>query len=225
MSEALIVFARYPRLGRVKTRLEPFLGRGACLRLHSAFLEDTVRRTAALAEHRFLYLADCTVSEARQLGSSRGWGNLQIRVQTGKGMGQRMSRAFQEVRRLHSRILIIGTDSPTLPLPTIPRAFQKLRECKVVIGPSEDGGYYLLGLAEARPALFEEIEWGSSSVLSQTLAKLGSSKYALLPAWYDVDRPRDLERLGDDLKRPFDGFPRKTKQVMDSLTWEKTSRQ
>jgi glycosyltransferase A (GT-A) superfamily protein (DUF2064 family) len=93
--------------------------------------------------------------------------------------------------------VLIGSDSPDLPLTFLKRAFQRLKHRDVVIGPAMDGGYYLIGLRAPTPALFEGIEWGSARVLSQTMAIIAREKLtvALLPPWYDVDDAQSLELL------------------------------
>jgi hypothetical protein len=93
--------------------------------------------------------------------------------------------------------VLIGSDSPDLPLPYLKRAFQRLKHRDVVIGPALDGGYYLIGLRAPTPALFEGIEWGSKRVLSQTTKIIAHEKLSvsLLPPWYDVDDAQSLELL------------------------------
>jgi uncharacterized protein len=95
------------------------------------------------------------------------------------------------------RTVIIGTDSPTLPLSYIQKAFDVLKEIPVTIGPTFDGGYYLIGLSEQNDKIFDDIEWSTSSVFSQTLARIKATNKRLyvLPPWYDVDTPDSLEFL------------------------------
>jgi hypothetical protein len=95
------------------------------------------------------------------------------------------------------RTVIIGTDSPTLPLSYISKAFDVLNDVPVTIGPTFDGGYYLIGLSVLEDALFENIEWSTSSVFSQTLQriKVANKQLCILPPWYDVDTSDSLEFL------------------------------
>jgi len=96
--------------------------------------------------------------------------------------------------------VIIGTDSPTLPASVFSDAFRLMEDRPLVLGPAEDGGYYLIGLSKVIPEIFTGIDWGTGWVLQQTLRAAGSNKVALLPQTYDIDTPEDLQRL----KREFD---------------------
>ncbi len=99
------------------------------------------------------------------------------------------------------RAVIIGTDSPTIPLSYIRGAFDALEEVPVTIGPTFDGGYYLIGLSEQNETVFDNIEWSTSSVFSQTLARIktASKQLCILPPWYDVDTPDSFEFLRSHL--------------------------
>ena len=99
------------------------------------------------------------------------------------------------------QFVVIGADSPNVPIEFIEQAFDELSRVPVVLGPSEDGGYYLLGTAGFVPPIFEQIAWGTPAVWSQTTTRLASAQlpFARLPSWYDVDRLTDLRRLLDDL--------------------------
>jgi glycosyltransferase A (GT-A) superfamily protein (DUF2064 family) len=99
----------------------------------------------------------------------------------------------------HGKVLLVGTDSPTLPLALVMEAEDRLETADLVFGPSDDGGYYLLGQRRLYPEIFCGVAWGSTDVLPTTLAKLETSRVQLLPPWYDVDRPDDLVRLQRDL--------------------------
>ena len=121
-----------------------------------------------------------------------------------------MWNAYREISRVSSMAVFLGTDTPTLPLQHIREGLKKLKQCQVILGPVEDGGYYLLALSEARRELFQDIDWGTSAVLAQTRSKLQPQEYLLLPPWYDVDTDQDLKRLKGDLGSDFEGFPHRT---------------
>src|SRR5262249_37661668 len=113
-------------------------------------------------------------------------------------LGQRMANFF--AAQLHNRaqrVVLVGTDSPTLALEFIQRGFDSLRDADVVLGPATDGGYYLLGCARRLPPIFSGIAWGKSSVLAETVARLSDPAWrlALLPPWYDVDTLDDWKML------------------------------
>ncbi|MFQ5739251.1 MAG: TIGR04282 family arsenosugar biosynthesis glycosyltransferase, partial [Acidobacteriota bacterium] len=209
MNEALVIFARYPRLGCVKTRLNSHLSPQESLRLYQAFLLDTVERTASLRPRRFLYLGDGSRRETAEFARDHHFpADLEMRPQRGGDLGERLWNAYLDLCGRFGRIVFVGTDTPSLPLAYITQAFEKLGQVPIAIGPVEDGGYYLLGVSESRRELFHGVDWGTGSVLQQTLDRLPKQDYVLLPAWHDVDTPADLKRLKRDVDRGFEGFPR-----------------
>jgi rSAM/selenodomain-associated transferase 1 len=114
-------------------------------------------------------------------------------------LGDRMRRVAKALLARHGKVLLVGTDSPTLPLEFVVEAEDRLDAADLVFGPSEDGGYYLLGQRRLFPEIFRGVVWGGTGVLRATLAKLDTSRAHLLPPWYDVDRPDDLARLRSEL--------------------------
>ena len=153
----------------------------------------------------------------------RNWRRkLQIRRQRGAALGARMSNAVAELLAGGwGRVVIVGGDHPTLPRARLLEAFRKLERADVVLGPSLDGGYYLVGCGRWLPVMFEGIPWGTSRVFRATrmrLARLGIPMAVLRP-WYDVDRPRDLARLRRELaRRPRDdNYPRELKDFLERL--------
>ena len=219
MTDALVIFARYPRLGRVKTRLASLLSAEGCLALHRAFLLDTLDRTADLKARRYLYLSECTDQEQNEFARRYSLHDtlIDIRPQKGTDLGDHLWNAYLEVSQEYPRVAFIGTDSPSLPTEYISHALTKLADYPVVVGPCQDGGYYLIGLSQSRPELFRDIQWGTSSVLEQTLGSLKIGEYALLPSWYDVDHDADLVRLRSDLETLFEGFPRRTAEYLRAV--------
>lgn len=195
MDPVVLLFAKVPRSGDVKTRLIPPLKPGEAARLYTAFLRDTVRTVVQLEADVRLYLAP-PLPEKEMVGIPP---DVRIREQQGETLGERMKRAFQETFDTGAdRILLIGTDHPTLPPSFIRRAAVALDEPhSVSIGPTDDGGFYLLGMNAFFPELFQDMSYGHSNVFSETLSRLGRTDATLtvLPRWYDVDRPEDLEQL------------------------------
>jgi rSAM/selenodomain-associated transferase 1 len=120
-----------------------------------------------------------------------------IEAQAGADLGERLSGAFDRLLEGTDRAVIIGSDSPDLPVQYIRRAFQRLKHKDVALGPATDGGYYLIGLRAAAPALFEGVKWGGPSVLADTLAGVEKDRrtLAMLPVWYDVDDEASLRTL------------------------------
>jgi len=193
---ALVVFAKAPVPGAVKTRLVPPLTPFQAADLHTAFICDTLERTAGLLYARYLACAPTSRTPffdacAKRYGIttlSQGVGDL----------GVRMLRISRALLRRHPYVLLIGTDSPTLPLSRFEQADTLLADADWVFGPSRDGGYYLAGQRRLAPAMFTSVPWGTGDVLTVTLERL-HARAALLPPWYDVDRPDDLDRLRKDL--------------------------
>ena len=120
-------------------------------------------------------------------------------------LGQRMVSFFetQLAQGRDDRVVLIGTDSPTLPLAMIEMAFDALRTVPVVLGPTCDGGYYLVGATGQVPPIFAGIDWSTPSVWQQTIDRLhaASCRFAELPRWYDVDDLQDLFQVADELKQ------------------------
>ena len=218
MNGALVIFGRYPRLGEVKTRLQPFLGAEACLALHQALLLDTVERTSSLNLQRFLYLAACSSKEGQAFAEeNRIPLCLELGIQHGDGLGERLWKAYQDISTQWDKVIFVGSDSPTLPTEFIEKAFLELERLPVVLGPAEDGGYYLIGLSQPRQDLFSDIDWGTGSVLEQTRAKLDPEQYSLLPSWYDIDTVEDLVRLHRDLAQNPARVPQRTQAWIRSI--------
>lgn len=203
---ALLVFAKTPVPGRVKTRLTPPLTPEEAGALYAAFLDDAFAQYAELEVDVLAFLATkeaTAVAEAAvrwpgSFGRARA-----VFAQQGSGLGERMAHAVaRSFRAGYERLVVIGTDHPTLPLDFVRRAFRELEAgTKIVIGPSEDGGYYLLGMNQFFPELWDGMRYSHTAVFEQTLnrAERTSASLVVLPVWYDVDDATDLDRLIRDL--------------------------
>jgi len=184
----LAVFAKAPLPGRVKTRLA--LPPGEAARLYAAFVRDTLGKAAALGPPICVfYDSDRALLEPLAPDGIR-WAD-----QDGGDLGARLAR-------VPAPCLILGTDSPHLPPSVLRAALDALPRFDVVLGPAEDGGYYLIGLRDRQPLLFDDIAWSTDAVMAQTLARasaLGLSVFQT-PPWYDLDTPADLRRLARALE-------------------------
>jgi len=208
-------------LGQVKTRLCPPLLPEQALALHRALVEDTLERhgTDSARNERFLYLSE-PLREPSDLSIPEGWG---LRLQSGGDLGERLSGCFQDAfAEGAERLVVLGSDSPTLPLELPDRAFAALATTAVVLGPARDGGYYLVGASRFVPEMFRGIAWGGPQVLAQSLSALAHAGLApqLLPTWYDVDTMADIEALEkeiDRLRREGRPFPRRVAEALSSL--------
>lgn len=199
----IIVFAREPLPGAAKTRLIAKLGRANTAALADAFIHDALAKAGALGTS--LALAGDAASGAANSQYFRALARRHraALLEQGEGtLGARMRRVIEPFADRGA--ILIGTDTPSLPLPLLRRSLALLRSASVVLGPSLDGGYYLLGVRGVMPDIFRGVRWGSASVLAETIARLDRQRlrYALAPSWYDVDRWSDLLLLCAGLRRP-----------------------
>lgn len=219
--ELLIIFAKAPEPGQVKTRLQPLFTKEAAARFQEALILDTLHATSSLSCRRVLACAPpanhpffLRCVEER---------SISILEQQGENLGDRLKNAFHwGFSQGFKKVVIIGSDAPTLPTDFIEEAYLHLSLVSVVLGPSLDGGYYLIGAQPPTPDLFEEIAWGTATVFLSTLRKLNRRKEAfhLLPFWYDIDRPQDLLLLKEhleSLERKGAPFPKETYQALRLL--------
>lgn len=189
---ALILFARDPVLGKVKTRLSPFLKEDAILKLYTCFLQDSLDKIRQVKDVDHFV----GVAPSNESGFFNGTSGSDIRlfVQEGKDLGDKMRRAIQDrFAEGYKRVVIIGSDSPSLPVSYITQAFGSDKD--MVLGPSTDGGYYLIGMRGKVVEVFDEVTWGTETVLRETCERLmrSGADMELLPVWYDVDNPEDLK--------------------------------
>lgn len=186
---AILVFSKTAELGKVKTRLRPTLNEEECLRLHLAMLQDTLDCCGSVAAETVLYLTT----------PSHQPFPVPVRYQTQGDLGARMKNAFQENLGPFESVVIVGTDAPALTPSILEEAFHATESHDLVLGPSEDGGYYLIGLKQIISDIFENIPWSTPSVLPFTLDRMAQHSVHLLPRLYDIDLPQDLARLEADL--------------------------
>lgn len=202
---ALAVMTKAPRAGKVKTRLTPPLTSEEAAALNICFLRDT---TAAIS-------ATASEGHARGIGVYTPVGeesayneilpaHFELVAQRGDAFGERLIAAAEDLLQVgfHS-LCLIDSDSPTVPQRAYSQAVQFLSQPgdRLVIGPSEDGGYYLIGLKKIHRRIFEEIDWSTERVFQQTLerAREIGLPVELLPTWYDVDDRSTLRRLSREL--------------------------
>ncbi|MET4107592.1 TIGR04282 family arsenosugar biosynthesis glycosyltransferase [Hymenobacter sp. UYP22] len=191
----LIVFAREPELGRVKTRLAAGIGAEAALAVYRELLALSAAAVTAAQVPATIWLAEAPAG-ADPTQPRPEWPGFPWREQPAAGtLGERMSQAFREALAAGAgRVVIMGTDCPGLSADLLRRAFDQLLHHDVVVGPADDGGYYLLGMNALHPDLFANKAWSTASVLPDTLAdaaRLGL-RVAHLPTLHDVDSAQDL---------------------------------
>lgn len=205
---ALTIMTKAPRAGEVKTRLTPPLTLEEAAELNICFLRDM---TASIlgAGDGMRGIACYTPSDAAAEYREIVPGAFRLIAQRGTELGERMICAFQDLLGVgFSAVCLIGSDSPTVPASTFAEAVKIIArpDARLVLGPSEDGGYYLIGLKKIHRRLFEGIRWSTGSVMEQTMeraAELGLPVH-LLPTAYDVDDVVALRRLCHDLLGPND---------------------
>lgn len=201
VNTCLIVFAKNPIPNQVKTRLFPKLSPEEAASLYRAFLTDWCETLAELSNID-LVIAYTPPDSQPDLQALIG-DDVTYIPQTGEDLGARLTSATQWASKNgYEKILLVGSDSPTLPLSYIFQAVVGLDSREIVIGPSMDGGYYLIGfsaenLVEIVPSIFEEIAWSTPHVFQQTVERIQimNATLKLLPPWYDVDTPEDLAFL------------------------------
>ena len=196
-SDRVIVFSKYPEPGYAKTRLIPCLGQGRAAKLQQHLSHHTfeVAREFCAGTGDRCWHVRFAGGSAEKMAAMFGDVVGRFLPQEGEGLGQRLQHATQAAFQDGvSKLLVIGTDCPAMSKDVLGRAFKKLSASDIVLGPALDGGYYLIGMRAPKPLLFENIAWGSDSVLKQTIAaaKRAKCNVVLLDPLADVDHPEDL---------------------------------
>ncbi len=191
---SLIIFAKSPVAGQVKTRLIPSIGREKATNLYRELLARTLD-TAVKTQFTDIQLWISGNIRHRYFSGFKNRNNFKFYQQEGKDLGQRMFNAFDSVLKKHPYAILIGSDCPSLLNSDLKRAMTLLKNGKeLVLGPAKDGGYYLIGLRKNNFKLFSEIKWGGESVFSETYSRAKKMKLdiELLSEKRDVDRASDL---------------------------------
>lgn len=190
-SDCLIIFTRNPELGKGKRRLAATVGDQAALEIYTFLLEHTREITKDLQATKKVWYSE-------EVKKNDDWDNTLYHkyVQEGKDLGVRMKIAFLDAFETHDYVIIIGSDMHDMNQADLENAFKKLHAHDAVIGPAEDGGYYLLGFTKKLVSgIFENKEWGTATVLEKTLDNLKDHNYALLEERNDVDYYDDIKNI------------------------------
>jgi uncharacterized protein len=196
--DCLIIFTRHPEPGKAKTRLIPALGAEGAASLHRKMVEQTLLQARNLQKLQPLAIEVWFVGGNADLMATWLGEDLSFQVQPDGDLGDRLLSAFQNAfSKGHRRVVTIGTDCPVLDTAILEQSFIALQHSILTIGPTRDGGYYLIGLQYCIPELFSGIPWSTSTVFNDTLkiAERLQVMPALLPCLYDIDLPQDLENL------------------------------
>ena len=191
---AFILFLKYPERGTVKTRLASVLGDDLTYEIYKCFLADISAMTHQIKAQKII------VYSGPECVSFPDFPGIQCLPQRGSNIGERMYGAFLEVfAQGFERCVLIGSDSPDLPADLVNDAFEKLDFADVVLGPSADGGYYLIGFKRKslNQSIFSDIHWSTVDVFSETVRSIDEAglKLALLPQWSDIDEFDDLKKF------------------------------
>jgi uncharacterized protein len=190
MTEALIIFVRHPEKGKVKTRLAAKLGAAAALDIYERLLRHTREIAMGMTVDKFIFYAD-----GIQMNDAWDQPGFFKKAQSAGDLGDRMMNAFEEIfAEGYSKVCIIGSDCAELSTSIVTKGFDALADSDVVIGPATDGGYYLLGMQQFYPQLFESIPWSTANVALQTIDIMHRSGIGVyqLPILSDVDEVEDV---------------------------------
>lgn len=193
MKNALLIFVKNLVSGNVKTRLAASIGNTAAMKVYERLLQHTCNISKNVVATKIVFYSDF-------IDRKDTWNPVEFekKIQSRGALGERMLRAFdQTFKKGIQRVIIIGTDCPGISESILNNAFEALNMVDVVIGPADDGGYYLLGMKEVHKYLFEEISWSTSLVLEQTIDRCQKQhlKYQLLDVLADVDEEKDLKHM------------------------------
>ncbi len=195
MKNAIIIMAKVPEAGKVKTRLQPRLTPEQSAEFAECLLRDAIAKVAGKQNQLIIAYSP---ADGRDFFDQFSQHKIIYTPQKGIDLGERMFNGFDfAFAQKMDSVVMIGTDSPTFPAEFIDQAFEFLDSSDSVLGETEDGGYYLIGLKTLNGEIFENVEWSSSETFKQTttnIRKLGLS-ISFLPKWYDIDEPEDLDRL------------------------------
>lgn len=210
----VVIMAKAPRLGMVKTRLARHLSPLAVNDLYRCLFQDTI--TLAQALHGVEIAVMCPAADVEDLSRLTNT-HVPVVAQTGDGLAAGLTSVFAHFSAArHRRVIAFNTDSPHLPASVLENAFDTLGSCDVVVGPTDDGGYYLVGATASHPRLFADDCMGTQNALQALLSRaqtLGLSLH-LADTFYDVDELADLSRLAIELQR----FPERAPKTADWLS-------
>lgn len=197
---ALIIMAKEPKVGSTKTRLCPPLTLSESAKLYEALLLDTIDLVSTLEEIDLAIAV--TPPESTPYFKEIAPDDTNLVPVDCEDIGQCLNKVLDHLLQMgYQNALALNSDGPSLPIEYIHQAVIRLDGHDLVFGPSEDGGYYLIGLKEMSDSIFTGIDWSTSRVLTQTLEKCDKLglQVDLLPPWYDIDTAADIERLREEL--------------------------
>lgn len=225
---ALVIMAKLPAVGHTKSRLSPALTAREAAALYEALLRDTIQLAARLVGMQLVIAI--TPPDALDYFRRISPPGTRLLPVAGADIGECLNQALSQLlTEGYTQAIALNSDGPSLPITYLRRALDELdrRRTDVVLGPSDDGGYYLIGLKRPHPALFRGVAWSTERVTRQTLARAEAMglEVAQLPSWYDVDTDADLQRLLQQLRTlPDDALPHTRRWLRDSQRSESHDR-
>jgi rSAM/selenodomain-associated transferase 1 len=217
----LVIMAKAPRPGAVKTRLAPCLSHKAVIAFYCCLLDDTLALARSLGDLEVAIMCpDSDVNELAQLAGNEA----SVVAQKGDGLAAGLTSVFAHFAEDHQRIIAFNSDSPHLPRSVLEDAFETLAAHDVVVGPTHDGGYYLVGAKTSHPALFARDGMGTSSALERLLSRARALELSLgfVDPFYDIDVADDLTRLAVELRLAPERAPRTAVWLKE---WERVAAQ
>ncbi len=216
--DTLMVVAKQPAPGQTKTRLCPPLTPAQAADLYTCFLRDTLELIRAAGVQGVIgYLPESAEPYFHHLAP-----DIRLTCQHGTSLGERLDHLLTEALACGARrAVVMDSDSPTLPVEYLTLAFESLTEADVVLGPTRDGGYYLIGMKQPHPDLLRCVQMSTPHVLAETLAlaETANLKVTLLPPWYDVDTIADLHELDQELRHISNGRAAATRRWLAETLW------
>jgi rSAM/selenodomain-associated transferase 1 len=210
----LVIMAKAPRPGSVKTRLAQSLSLQSVTELYRCLLSDTIALAQSLDQVEVVIM--CPVPDVEELSRAVG-STVPIVAQTGQGLAAGLTSVFAHfTTRGHQRVIAFNSDSPHLPASVLAASFDALESDDLVVGPTYDGGYYLVGARASYPGLFTSDGMGTGSALETLLRRAGALGLSvhLTDPFYDIDVAADLSQLADDLQRIPGKAPRTAKWLL-----------
>ena len=195
----LVIMAKAPRPGAVKTRLTSSLSPAAVTAFYRCLLEDTLALARSLSDVTVAIM--CPYSDVNELAELAGR-EVNVVAQKGEGLAAGLTSVFAHFANHHQRIIAFNSDSPHLPPSVLEEAFETLTAHDVVVGPTHDGGYYLIGAKASYPTLFARDGMGTSSALERLLRSARALELSIgfAAPFYDIDVADDLTRLAEELR-------------------------
>ena len=192
---AVIIFTRYPEIGKVKTRLAASIGNESAYLVNEILVGRTFKECLKLEENRFSLFAFYSDMKNEEFFPDSIAKRFLIYNQDGENIGEKMRNAFEKIFNLgFEKAVILGTDIPDISESILSKSFLELEQNNIVIGPSNDGGYYLLGMNKFYHNIFDDIKWGTESVFEKTIDKIHENNlsYTTIDRLTDIDVKEDL---------------------------------